>query len=131
VYDVVLRLAAASEGASPALVSEALALTKPAESEASIWPSIALAEREHKTSPVLYAQARKEFPSFDKALLPFANETFLKSRALAETALAGLPPEYQRSACVMALVRSAELAPAPCRKLAKSTLFASQRPYFR
>jgi hypothetical protein len=108
-----------------------LGLSKEAPSEASLWPSIALAEREHQSHPALDAQARKELPEYDKALLPFATDSFLKNRAAAEAALGQLSPEHQRHACVMALVRAAELAPAPCSKLATSALFASERPYFR
>jgi Zn-dependent protease with chaperone function len=131
IRDNVLRLAAASGGASPALIKQALGLSKEAPSEASLWPSIALAEREHQSHPALDAQARKELPEYDKALLPFATDSFLKNRAAAEAALGQLSPEHQRHACVMALVRAAELAPAPCSKLATSALFASERPYFR
>jgi Zn-dependent protease with chaperone function len=48
-----------------------------------------------------------------------------------EAELFKLPAELQASACVMALVRAGEKAPAPCRALATWYLFAAERPYFR
>ncbi len=130
-HDIVLRLAGASDGASKDLVSAALALGKDAESQAAIWPSIALAEREGRAHAALDAQARGAFPPYDKALRPFATKAFLENRKAAEAALSDLPAEYQSFACVMALVRAPELAPSSCRKLAKASLFAPERPYFR
>ncbi|RYZ04381.1 MAG: Zn-dependent protease with chaperone function [Myxococcales bacterium] len=130
--DTVVRLAGASEGATKPMIQAALEMPGEAASDQALWPSIALAEREGKSHLVLDAQARKLSPDYERVMLPFAKEPFVKGdRGTFERALAALPPEYQSYACVMALVRSGDAAPASCRKLAKGALFASERPYFR
>ena len=127
-----LRLAAASEGASRALVDAALALEGEPASVSSIWPSIALLEREGRPHAVLDARARQELTHGADQTLSFANGDYLKGKPEAlEAALEQLLPEQQAFACVMALVRDAERAPSPCRELSKASLFASERPFFR
>lgn len=130
--DTVLRLVGASDGATKQMVQAALELPGEAASQDALWPSIALAEREGRSHIVLDAQARKYFPGYERFMMPFVNEAFLKGNPAAfERALSALPAEHQSYACVMALVRAGDKAPAACKKLAKASLFASERPYFR
>jgi len=135
ISDKVTRFVGASEGASKQQIEAALALRGEVKARAALWPTIALAEREHRPHPQLDAQAREAFRGYDKYLLPFANDTFLKGekgdRSTVEAALYRLPVDLQPYACVMAMVRASELAPGPCRKIVNTVLFASERPHFR
>lgn len=135
IADKVTRYVGASTGAGKPQVEAALALRGPVKARAALWPTIALAEREHRPHPQLDAQARESFRGYDKYLLPFASDTFLKGekgdRAPVEAALYRLPIDLQPYACVMAMVRAPELAPGPCRKIVSTLLFASERPHFR
>jgi Zn-dependent protease with chaperone function len=131
VLAVVLQLAAASDGASQALVNEALARAEELPDGDAMWPTIALLEREQRPHAALDALASKQGP-FAPHLLKFADAAFLKGApAAVEAELWKLPAAQQPHACVMALVRVGAAAPSPCRELAKAALFASERPYFR
>ncbi|HYQ14323.1 MAG TPA: M48 family metalloprotease [Polyangiaceae bacterium] len=127
---VVLRLAAASEGASHDLIDEALLLhAEP--TVVTVWPSIALAEREHRPHEELTAFAERSTPAA-KELLRFTSAELLEGdRTQLEAALKHLPGELSVYGCVAALVREAERAPSDCRKLVKATLFSAERPFFR
>jgi hypothetical protein len=128
-YLRVRQLAAASEGASRALIDEAF--SQPISSSyGALWSTLALAEREGRRHG-LDAEVTREGPVAEQ-LLPFTRQDFLASdRALVEARLWALPPELQPLACVAALVRDAARAPVECRGLAKAALFSSERPYFR
>jgi hypothetical protein len=124
-------LAAASDGASQALVDEALGLLDTVTEPSAMWASLALAEREKRPHAALDAKlAKLDTPLTE--MLKFADSKFLKGEPTAvEAALWQLPADEQPYACVMALVRVGTAAPAPCRGFAKAALFGSERPYFR
>jgi hypothetical protein len=127
---LVLPLAAASDGASTALVDEALGMLEQVKDPAALWPSIALAERELRPHAALDAVALARERATPQ-LLKFANAQFLKGDpAGVEAELWSLPAEAQPFACVMALVRVNAAAPDACRDFAKAALFAPERPYF-
>ncbi|HEX2873664.1 MAG TPA: M48 family metallopeptidase [Polyangiaceae bacterium] len=131
IHKWVLPLAAASDGASQALVDEALGVLDDAKDGPALWASIALAERELRPHPALDAAAQKR-SDVAPQLLKFADSKFLEADpTAAEAELWKLPADDQPQACVMALVRVSVSAPAPCRELAKAALFASERPYFQ
>ena len=112
-------------------MDEALGRLDEAKDGPALWASIALAEREQRSHAVLDAAAQKR-SDLAPQLLQFADSKFLKADpAAAEAALWKLPADDQPQACVMALVRVSVAAPAPCRELAKTALFSSERPYFR
>lgn len=128
-YASILPLAAASEGASGALIARALAFDGAPPFKA-LGPMLALAERQGQRLPRIEELVKRE--SMAQALLPFTRGDFLASKPeVVEARLRELPSELQAFACVSALVRDAERAPADCRELAKAALFASERPYFR
>jgi hypothetical protein len=129
---MVLPLAAASDGASQSMVDEALRMLDDAKEGPALWASIALADRENRTHAALDAAAQKRSEGAAQ-LLNFADAKYLLAadRAAVEADLWKLPADDQPQACVMALVRVGVAAPTPCRELAKTALFASERPYFR
>jgi hypothetical protein len=130
-FAMILQLAAASDGASPTLVNEALASPDQLRAGPAMWATIALLAREQRPHAALDALALKQ-GAFAPPLLEFADAAFLRGAATAvEAKLWKLPAALQPQACVMALVRVGAAAPTPCRELAKAALFASERPYFR
>lgn len=126
-----LRLAAASSGASPALVARALAL--PADKgldESTVWSAIALAQRAGQDAGPLVEAARRMSPQHGQALLAFA-EALRRGQAAeqAERLLEGLPPELRGQAWAMGAMLLGEKAPAAWREGARRLLFASERPF--
>jgi Zn-dependent protease with chaperone function len=131
IYDIVLPFAAASDGASQALVDEALGMLDSVTQPSALWVGIALSERELRPHAALDAKVLK-LGARAPEMLKFADAKFLKGEpAAAVEALWRLPANDQPVACVMALVRVNVSAPDPCLELAKAALFAVERPYFR
>jgi Zn-dependent protease with chaperone function len=131
IYDMVLPFAAASDGASQALVDEALGMLDKVTQPPSLWVGIALSEREQRPHAELDAKALKLGPHAPE-MLKFADSKFLKGEpATVLAALWRLPANDQPLACVMAMVRVNASAPDPCREFAKAALFGPERPYFR
>jgi Zn-dependent protease with chaperone function len=128
----VLRLAAASDGASAEIQARALALA----SEAGLdndtrWASIGLAMRtgrDHKP----YLPTDEQVPvEYLLQVMRFAE----RARAAtdlpaAEAELVGLPPVLRGHAYSMATVILGSRAPGQWRMAAKRLLFASERPWF-
>jgi Zn-dependent protease with chaperone function len=130
IFKLVLPLAAASDGASRALIDEALGMLDQVTDPSALWPSLALAERERRPHAALDARLAK-LDSPVAEMSKFADAKFLEGNAAAiDSALWQLPAGDQPYACVMALVRVGDAAPAPCRAFAKAALFGSERPYF-
>ncbi len=128
----VLRLAAASDGASPELVRRALALDPGVGlDDATRWASIALATRSGRdVTPLLDSHpARPEYPqrvlSFIRLVRRGAN------RSAAEQQLNGLPLTARGEAYCAGVIILGDRAPAAWRHAAKQLLFAPERPYFR
>lgn len=129
-----LRLAAASDGASAELLARAAAL--PADEgieEQTYWTAVALAERQGWPAPSLSAEARASFKpervrQLDAFRAALANPGTL---AGAEKHLQGLSPELRGQAYSMATVRLGDRTPPAWREQAKRLLFGHERPYFK
>ena len=132
----VLRLAAASDGASAELQKRALALAPTAGfDESTRWASIALAIRagvDH--APLLHATPSGR-PIPKRYLEPMSHFIELlrtgKSLATADQTLNGLPPALRGQAYTMGVVLLGAKAPPAWRHGAKRLLFSSERPYFQ
>ena len=127
----VLRLAAASDGATPDLQSRAVALgPKIGVDEYTRWASIALALRMGRDhTPFLPTDESMERKEVDR----FATIINLVRRsdiAAAEQAMNGLRPSLRGQAYVIGVIVLGGKAPAAWRSAAKGLLFASERPYF-
>lgn len=130
--DRLVRLAAASDGATLALVAKALAL--PADSGLdtdTVWTSIALAARAGQDTRPAESTAHRAAPRHAAVVLAFIEE-LRRGRAPLEAAAAvdHLPPELRAQAYGAGLVMLGAKAPAAWRHAAKRVLFASERPYF-
>jgi hypothetical protein len=127
-----LRLAAASDGASPGLVSRALALSPDkGVDESTVWASLGLAARMKKDS-TLYEQAAGRIASkHAEAILRFMEVARNgKDLEAAERLLDGLPPELRGQGYSVGAILLERKAPQTWRDAAKRLLFASERPYF-
>ncbi|MDR7330972.1 M48 family metallopeptidase [Roseateles asaccharophilus] len=129
-----LRLAAASEGASPELRRRAADLPAGAGLDGeTYWITLALAERERRPAPQLDGAALQGLKPEERPKLE-AFQAALRSPALlagAEQHLQGLSPELRGQAYAMATVRLGEGTPAGWREGAKRLLLSHERPYFR
>lgn len=128
-----LRLAAASDGASAALVAKALALPlDQGLDESTVWASVGLAARARRDLTAFEPMARNAAPQGRAdALLRFVDA--LKSGKppqAAEPLLDGLPPELRGHGYSIGTIMLGAKAPASWREGAKRLLFASERPYF-
>jgi Zn-dependent protease with chaperone function len=129
----ILRLAAASDGASREIVARALALPiDQGIDSASVWTALGLAVRERR-DPAPYVAAIRESKD-DEAEKVLAFITSLRSSANpadAETLLDGISIEARGKAYSTALVILGARAPAEWRRGAQRLLFVPERPYFR
>jgi hypothetical protein len=128
----VLRMAAASDGATPEMQERALALDPSLGVGTNTrWASIALAVRAGRDYSALVDSS-----GFSLQNLARLNH-FLdllradKDLTAAEHALDGLPPFYRGQGYSMGVIVLGEKAPASWRVAAKRLLFASERPYFK
>jgi hypothetical protein len=125
-----LRLIAASDGASRAEVKKAIALPTEAGLDAdTVWPALALATREHAHPEAFEDIARKAAGSDADAMLAFVRKVQV-DRAAAEAALASLRPELRGHAYSMGAILLGDRCPAQWREQAKRLLFAVERPWF-
>ncbi|HEY7638190.1 MAG TPA: M48 family metallopeptidase [Steroidobacteraceae bacterium] len=129
----ILRLAAASDGASPEAVARALALPiDQGIDRVSVWTALGLAVRERK-DPAPYVAAIRESQDEDtEKMLAFI--TSLRSSANpadAEKLLDGVSIEARGEAYSTALVIMGARAPAEWRRGAERLLFVPERPYFK
>jgi hypothetical protein len=130
----VLRLAAASEGASAAIVARASVLKADAGIDTdTLWPTVALAVRG--------GSARVDFAQYSKALAQIDEKEAEQLRRVldalraknprgAEAATAGLSPDTLGQAYSMGVIVLGKAAPEHWRTGAKRLLYASERPYF-
>jgi hypothetical protein len=127
----VLRLAAASDGATPQMIEEALSLgPELGVAGTTVLPSIALADREGREHGALDAKARELYGQ-ERLPLEFAGgKAYEATPEEVEAAVLSLSAQMQVHACVMALVRAGKKAPPPCRPLVRGYLFAAERPFF-
>lgn len=126
-----LRLAAASQGASAALVQRALAL--PAGDgidDGTVWAAIALALRQGQDPAALLPAAQRSAPRQVETMLRFA-EAVRRGEApeTAERLLEGLTPDLRGQAYSLAGVLLGDKTPPAWREGARRLLFASERPF--
>jgi hypothetical protein len=128
----ILRLAAASDDASDALIARALALPPDAGIAApTVWPAIALARREGGDPQPLVAKAI-EMVGEERAtqMLDWSDAEKLRaSRDEMERDLMSLDVTLRGHARVMGLVTLGDEAPPEWRREARALLFAAERPY--
>jgi hypothetical protein len=130
-----LRQAAASDGASPELVQQALALSDDQGTGAhSIWPAIALNMREHGRGDAfaeILAKARST-PEATRGIadmLAFLQLAGQGKMDQAEAKLNGVTPELRGEAYAAGVVLLGRKAPQAWRTGARCLLFAAERPY--
>jgi len=126
----ILRLAAASTGASTSLQQKALALPVDAGIDhKTVWAAVGLALRTQRDYEA-YLKVIEQMPA---AMTASYREFILKLKvndlAGAEQALNGLPPEYRAQAYTMGVIVLGRQAPTTWRDGAKRLLFSSERPY--
>lgn len=131
----VLRMVAASDGARPEWVAEALALpTNQGITSASLWAAIGLAAREHRDIgpylSLLRARSGEDHTGQIARFERFLVELRKKNYAAAERLLDGLTPILRGHACGVGLIVAGDAAPAAWRSAAKRLLFLTERPYF-
>jgi len=128
----VLRLAAASDGASRKLIERALALPIDQGFDAdTMWAALGLALRERR-DPAPYIAAVREYKDENaEKMLEFITAARTSANpADAEPLLDGLPLEARGQALSTALVALGTRAPAEWRRGADRLLFVPERPYF-
>ena len=128
----VLRLAAASDGASREIIDRALALPLDQGMDPDImWTALGLALRERR-DPAPYAAAIREYKDENaEKMLEFITAVRASTNpADAEQLLDGLPIEARGQAYSAALVILGSRAPAEWRRAADRLLFVPERPYF-
>ena len=130
--DAYLRLAAASEGASPDLIARALALApEQGNGATTVWSSLALAAREG-ADPAPYRAVVPEGYDDIELLLAWADpEEVRTNRDALEANLHYLDPWARGHARVMGLILLGDEAPEQWRREAQALLFDTERPYFR
>jgi len=129
----VLRLAAASDGASPELVARALALpVSRGVDEDTAWASIALAAKmKHDPAP-FFEHLKRLPPEHAAALVRFiAEATRGEGPQAAQRHIPPVTPELRGQFYAVGLVLLGERAPQTWRDGAKGLLFAYERPYFK
>jgi len=128
----ILRLAAASDGASRETIERALALPIDQGFDAdTMWAALGLALRERR-DPTPYIAAIREYKdeSAEKVLEFITAARSSTNPADAERLLDGLPIEARGLAYSAALVVLGNRAPAEWRRGADRLLFVPERPYF-
>lgn len=127
----VFVLVAASEGASREYIDAFLGQPPAKRASAAIWSEIALLDREGQPHTDVDALAQQRIGGDAEKIFPFGKLDFLKKgRGPVEAAFAKLSLDQQAAACVMALVRRADLAPKGCRSLMNTYYFVPEKPYF-
>ncbi|MBD9480692.1 M48 family metallopeptidase [Pseudoxanthomonas sp. PXM02] len=128
----ILRLLGASDGADAATVK--LALSLPAGSGIdpdTVWPSLALALREHQPAAALRQAALDSDPDDAPDILRFIDAVQGgASIAQAESTLGAVAPRSRGLAYSAAVVLKGRQCPEAWRQAAKRLLFAPERPYF-
>jgi hypothetical protein len=128
----ILRLAAASDGASRQLIDRALALPMGQGFDAdTMWVALGLALRERRDPAPYIAAIRENKDENAEKMLGFITAARSSSNpADAERLLEGLPLEARGQAYSAALVILGSRTPAEWRRGADRLLFVPERPYF-
>ncbi|MFZ5893575.1 MAG: M48 family metallopeptidase [Myxococcota bacterium] len=127
----VLRLVAASKGASSEQVRDALTLSDREGIDAdTIWPAIALNLKNKQSADTLIARLQEftEEGELEAAREFLTPEKLLKNPARTEQLLAQLSPVTRGHVYVMAAVLLGDKAPEPWLEQLRALLFADERP---
>ncbi|HTJ98178.1 MAG TPA: M48 family metallopeptidase [Bordetella sp.] len=129
-YQHMLRLVAASDGATPAMVKEALAQDPQAGVDSvTVWATIGLAIREkHDYRPLLSRLA--ELSPYYGHTMQTLLESLARGKVDAHT-VDGLPPEMRGQLYTIGVIAMGKHAPQEWRDGANALLFGSERPYFK
>jgi hypothetical protein len=132
--DEILRLAAASDGASDTIVTAALALGPDQAIDGStIWAALGLAARHDVPLDALFDRADAvlddDAPMARAFLVAIDSPQF--DAETAESLLVGASPQIRGHALSMGVVALGNDAPAEWRDSAVRLLFPTERPYFR
>ena len=126
----VLRLAAASTGASDSLRQKAFALPVEAGIDSkTVWAAVGLALRSQRDFEPYFKVIGKMPQSMTTSYREFIAKLRINDLAGAESALKGLAPEYRAQAYTIGVIVLDKQAPTAWRDGAKRLLFASERPY--
>lgn len=132
VYSRVVRLAAASDKATPELIERSFGIADDAGLDSdTVWPTLALAVRTHRPHEAFVKQARQLAGETADQLLQALEVKPANASEVAKRAVAGLRPEQRAEGLVMVTVLLGDATPPAVREQAKRTLFAPERPYFR
>lgn len=132
VYKRVVRLAAASDGATPELIERAFGIADDAGIDLdTVWPTLALAVRTHRPREPFLKKAKELAGDAADQLLQVLEAKPANAAELMRRAAAGMRPEQRAQVSVMVAVLLGDAAPPPARELAKRALFQPERPYFR
>jgi hypothetical protein len=128
----ILRLAAASDGASRQIIDRALALPVNQGFDAdTMWAALGLALRERRDPTPYIAAIRETKDENAEKMLEFITAARSSTNPVdAERLLDGLPLEARGQAYSAALVVLGSRAPAEWRRGAERLLFVPERPYF-
>jgi Zn-dependent protease with chaperone function len=129
---LILRLAAASDGASPEIVARALALpSDQGIDHANIWTALGLAVRERK-DPAPYVAVIRESKDdeVEKVLAFITSLRTATNPADADRVLDGVSIDSRGAAYSTAVVILGARAPVAWRRGADRLLFVPERPYF-
>ncbi len=128
----VLRLAAASDGATRDMVDRMLALPMSSGiDELTAWTSLAVATREHRDTTALRAAALASDPEEAAAIARFFDAVRGGAdRAQAETVLGDVSLRARGIAYSTAVILRGGQCPEAWRDSAKKLLFSAERPYF-
>jgi Zn-dependent protease with chaperone function len=128
----VLRLAAASDGASPEIVARALELpSDQGIDQATLWTALGLAVRERKDpAPYVAAIRQSRDDEAEKVLSFITSLRTAANPADAESVLDGVSIDARGTAYSTAVVILGSRAPAAWRRGADRLLFVPERPFF-
>ncbi|SHH39159.1 M48 family metallopeptidase [Massilia sp. CF038] len=127
-----LRLVAASDGASAVQIAQALALPpEQGTSLGSAWVMLAVAARQGEDLAARRAQALEITGRYGPSMMAFFDGVRKGMPApQAERLLVGVGPELRAHAYAGAIVLLGKKAPDEWRKVVRTVLFAPERPYF-
>ena len=129
---VLLRLAAASEGATEAITERAWSLPVEAGTDGgTVWPTIALAMREGRDPSPFIEQARTIYDDDAEPLLDLIERGAITDPSAIEGVLDQLVPVLRGEALVMGIVLNGASAPEQWRRTVRALLFVPERPFFR
>jgi Zn-dependent protease with chaperone function len=131
-YARIVRLAAASEGASPELIRKALALpVNEGIDSATVWSAIALAHREKADVAPFLARLKEASPHQTEPLLNIIQLLREGNIKGAENGIGRLGLELRGQLYSTGVVMLGAKAPVTWREGAKRILFGMERPYFK